>query len=92
MLVSLFTAGLKLRTPFSDERWQLPVRLASLAMLLTVGLIAAVGVFLLGLPLGAAICSARCWHQPIRCLRPMCKSSMQATVIGCGLRLPARQA
>lgn len=55
VLVSLFTAGLKLRTPFSNERWQLPVRLASLAMLLTVGMLAAVGVFLLGLPLGAAI-------------------------------------
>ena len=55
VLVSLFTAGLKLRTPFSNERWQLPVRLASLAMLLTVGMLAAAGVFLLGLPLGAAI-------------------------------------
>ena len=55
VIVSLFTAGLKLRLPVKSRRWLLPVRLASVSMVITVGLITMVGVFLLGLPLGAAI-------------------------------------
>jgi NhaP-type Na+/H+ or K+/H+ antiporter len=55
VLVSLFAAGLKLRTALSDHRWQTPVRLATASMVLTVGLIAVVGVYLLELPLGAAV-------------------------------------
>ena len=31
VIVSLFTAGLKLRVPLSDPVWRLPVRLASLS-------------------------------------------------------------
>ena len=55
VLISLFGAGLKLRTALSDRRWQLPVRLATISMVLTVALVAAVGVYGLGLPLGAAV-------------------------------------
>ena len=55
VLVSLFAAGLKLRIPWTDRRWLVPVRLASLSMMLTVGLVAAAGVLWLGLPLGAAV-------------------------------------
>jgi NhaP-type Na+/H+ or K+/H+ antiporter len=55
VLISLFSAGLKLRIPLSEGRWRLPVRLASASMALTVGLIALAGVWGLGLPLGAAI-------------------------------------
>jgi NhaP-type Na+/H+ or K+/H+ antiporter len=55
VIVSLFTAGLKLRTPLSDKRWWVPVRLASASMIITVGLIALVGVVALGLPVGAAV-------------------------------------
>ena len=55
VLVSLFAAGLKLRTPLHDGRWILPVRLATLSMTITVGLVAVLGVFAMGLPLGAAI-------------------------------------
>jgi NhaP-type Na+/H+ or K+/H+ antiporter len=55
VLVSLFGAGLKLRTALSDARWQLPARLATLSMVVTVGLVAAAGVYGLGLPLGAAV-------------------------------------
>jgi sodium/hydrogen antiporter len=55
VLVSLFTAGLKLRVPLSDRRWLLPLRLAFLSMLATVGMISVVGVYLLGLPVGPAI-------------------------------------
>ena len=55
VIVSLFTAGMKLRSPLHHTRWKIPIRLAFLSMALTVGMIAAVGVFLLNLPLGAAI-------------------------------------
>src|SRR5688572_9620805 len=55
VLISLFTAGLKLRTALTDHRWRLPVRLAIGSMIVTVGLITLVGVVGLGLPLGAAV-------------------------------------
>jgi NhaP-type Na+/H+ or K+/H+ antiporter len=55
LLISLFTVGLKLRLPLNDARWWLPVRLGTLTMLLTIGLLTAVGYFLLGLPIGPAI-------------------------------------
>lgn len=55
VIISLFTAGLKLRASFRDSRWRVAVRLASLAMVLSVGLVAAAGVWLLGLPVGAAV-------------------------------------
>jgi NhaP-type Na+/H+ or K+/H+ antiporter len=55
VIVSLFAAGLKLRVPFLDGRWILPVRLATLSMLVTVGLVALAGVWLLGLSWAAAI-------------------------------------
>lgn len=55
VILSLFAAGLKLRTPLSDGRWKLPLRLATVSMTLTVAGIAALGVFGLGLPLGAAV-------------------------------------
>lgn len=55
VLVSLFTAGLKLRSPLRDRRWALPLRLATVSMALTVGLVALAGVFLLGMPPGAAV-------------------------------------
>jgi NhaP-type Na+/H+ or K+/H+ antiporter len=55
VIISLFTTGLKLRAPFRASRWRIAVRLASVAMVLTIGLVAAAGVWLLGLPLGAAV-------------------------------------
>ncbi len=55
LLVSLFTAGMKLEVPFKDRRWRIPVQLATVSMLATVAAIAAVGVWLLKLPLGAAV-------------------------------------
>ncbi len=55
VIISLFTAGLKLRIPLSDLRWRLPLRLAFGSMTITVVLVAAVGYFLLGLPIGAGI-------------------------------------
>lgn len=55
VIVSLFTAGLKLRVSLGDRLWRLPVRLALVSMALNVGLVALVGTFWLGLPLGAAV-------------------------------------
>jgi len=55
VLVSLFAAGLKLRTPLRDRQWFLPVRLATVSMMTTVGLVTLVGVFGMGLPWGAAV-------------------------------------
>ena len=55
LLISLFTAGMKLELPLKDRRWRIPVQLATVSMLLTVGAVTAVGVWLLNLPLGAAI-------------------------------------
>jgi NhaP-type Na+/H+ or K+/H+ antiporter len=55
VLISLFAAGLKLRASLRDRVWRVPLRLAFGAMLITVALIAWIGVAALGLPLGAAI-------------------------------------
>lgn len=55
LLVSLFSIGLKLELSQLDRRWRAPYRLAFLAMAATVGLIALVGVYGLGLSPGAAI-------------------------------------
>jgi NhaP-type Na+/H+ or K+/H+ antiporter len=55
VIVSLFTAGLKLRDPLGDRRWRAPFRLASVSMTLTVALVARVGSVGLGLPIGAAV-------------------------------------
>jgi NhaP-type Na+/H+ or K+/H+ antiporter len=59
VIVSLFTAGLKLRAPFgaahADRRWVAPVLLATAAMVLTVGAVTALGHWGLGLPFGAAV-------------------------------------
>jgi sodium/hydrogen antiporter len=55
VIVSLFSAGLKLRVPLRNPLWRLPITLASLSMVVTVALIAVVGVVALNLPLGAAV-------------------------------------
>lgn len=55
VLISLFAIGLKLGVPMIDRRWLVPLRLAFPVMLITVGLIACLGVFGLGLSLGAAV-------------------------------------
>lgn len=55
VVVSLFTAGLKLRTPFSDKRWMPPVRLATFTMIASIFFVTLIGKWWLGLPLGAAI-------------------------------------
>ena len=55
VIISLFTTGLKLRLPASDRRWRAAVLLATVAMLLTIGGVAAFAVAALGLSWGAAV-------------------------------------
>jgi len=55
LLISLFTAGMKLALPLKDKRWRIPVQLATVSMVRTVAAIAAAGVWLLNLPLGATV-------------------------------------
>ena len=55
LLISLFAVGMQLGVPLRDRRWRLPVRLAVVSMALMVAMVAAIGVWLLHLPLGAAV-------------------------------------
>jgi NhaP-type Na+/H+ or K+/H+ antiporter len=55
VLISLFSAGVKMPVPISFKRWEPSIRLAWLSMSITVGLVAAFGYFVLGLPIGAAV-------------------------------------
>jgi NhaP-type Na+/H+ or K+/H+ antiporter len=54
VLISLFSAGVKMPVPI-NERWWPSFRLAWLSMSITVGLVAAFGYFVLGLPIGAGV-------------------------------------
>jgi len=55
VLISLFSAGVKMPVPVSFARWRTPILLASVSMAVSVGLVAAFAYYLLGLPLGAGI-------------------------------------
>jgi sodium/hydrogen antiporter len=55
VLISLFTSGMKLDLPLKDKRWRIPLQLASVSMLITVGTITALGVFVMGMSPGAAV-------------------------------------
>ena len=55
VLISLFSAGVKMPVPFSFARWRTPILLASVSMAVSVGLVAAFACTLLGLPLGAGV-------------------------------------
>lgn len=55
VLVSLFVAGFKLGQRRPPGAWRVPIRLASVSMVITVALVALAAYFLLGLSLGAAV-------------------------------------
>jgi NhaP-type Na+/H+ or K+/H+ antiporter len=55
VLISLFTAGMKLELPLRDRRWRIPLQLATVSMIVTVAIVTALGVYGLGLSLGAAV-------------------------------------
>jgi sodium/hydrogen antiporter len=46
VLISLFSAGVKMPVPFSFARWRTPILLASVSMAVSVGLVAAFAYFL----------------------------------------------
>jgi NhaP-type Na+/H+ or K+/H+ antiporter len=55
VLISLFSAGVKMPVPVSFARWRTPMLLATLSMAITVGLVAAFAYYFLDLPLGAGV-------------------------------------
>src|SRR6185369_594601 len=55
LLIALFTVGVKLRVPIGDWRWSLPLRLATISMLVTIAGVAAAASWLLGVPAGLAL-------------------------------------
>ncbi len=55
VLISLFSAGVKMPGAFSFARWRAPILLATVSMAVTVALVAAFAVLVLGLPLGAGV-------------------------------------
>ena len=55
VLISLFSAGIKMPVPATWVKWRAPVRLAWVSMTITVALIAGFAHFVLGLPIGAGI-------------------------------------
>jgi NhaP-type Na+/H+ or K+/H+ antiporter len=55
VLISLFSAGIKMPVPFTLFRWRTPILLATVSMTLTVGLVAGFAYWVLGLPLGAGV-------------------------------------
>lgn len=59
VLASLFAIGLRLRLPLVDALWTLPLRLGLLAMVITVPMLAAVGVWGLDLAWGAGVAVGR---------------------------------
>ena len=55
VLISLFSAGVKMPAPFTLARWRAPILLATVSMTVTVALVAAFAFYVLGLPLGAGV-------------------------------------
>lgn len=55
VLISLFSAGVKMPVPITRARWMPAVRLAFLSMTISVGLVAAFAYYVLNLPLGAGV-------------------------------------
>jgi NhaP-type Na+/H+ or K+/H+ antiporter len=55
VLISLFSAGVKMPVPVSRVRWRAPILLATLSMAITVGLVALFAHLVLGMPIGAGV-------------------------------------
>ena len=55
VLISLFSAGVKMPAPLSFKRWRTPVLLATVSMTASVAMVAAFAYYLFDLPLGACI-------------------------------------
>ena len=55
LLISLFSAGVKMPVPVTFARWRAPIFLAFISMGITVALVAGLAHYVLGLPPGAAV-------------------------------------
>ena len=55
VLISLFSAGVKMPAPINLKRWRTPVLLATVSMTVSVALVTAFSYYLLDLPLGACV-------------------------------------
>jgi NhaP-type Na+/H+ or K+/H+ antiporter len=55
VLISLFSAGVKMPVPFTLARWRAPILLATVSMTITVAAVAAFAYYVLDLPLGAGV-------------------------------------
>lgn len=55
VLISLFSAGVKMPVPVKLSRWRPPIMLAWVAMSITVGMVAIFASYVLGLPIGAGV-------------------------------------
>ncbi|MBK7768071.1 MAG: cation:proton antiporter [Sulfuritalea sp.] len=55
VLISLFSAGVKMPIRVSLARWRTPILLATVSMVITIAMVAAFAYYLLGLPIGAGI-------------------------------------
>lgn len=55
VLISLFSAGVKMPVPFSFSRWRTPIMLATVSMAITVLLVSSFAHYVLGMPWGAGV-------------------------------------
>ena len=55
VLISLYSAGVKMPAPIKMQHWRLPILMATVSMTLTVALVAAFCFYVLDMPLGAGI-------------------------------------
>jgi sodium/hydrogen antiporter len=55
VLISLFSAGVKMPVPFNFGRWRKPILLATVSMVITVVMVAEFAYYVLGMPLGAGV-------------------------------------
>jgi NhaP-type Na+/H+ or K+/H+ antiporter len=55
VLVALFTVGIKMRVPIGDRRWALPLRLATVSMVITIAGVALAAALLFGFEWGIAL-------------------------------------
>lgn len=55
VLISLFSAGVKMPVPITYKRWSPAIRMAWVSMTISVALVAAFAYFVLGLPLGVGV-------------------------------------
>ena len=55
VLISLFSAGVKMPVPFNFTRWRKPILLATVSMVITVVMVAEFAYYVLGMPLGAGV-------------------------------------